>query len=774
MNFKIAFRHLLRNKLYAGLNILGLSLGIASFLIIYFFIQNELSFDGYHANSDNIYRILETNHKDPTIVNGGINAVIGPMAAEAIPEIEAFTRVESWQKAVQIPRLRDTTMAFSSIAVDQGFFKLFDIEIIDGPQPDFNKNPNTVLISEKMAGRFFNDRPIGDLIKVRGVEYMIEGVFENMPSNSSIKGDFIFPFETANGWRANSFTDMGVNYFDQTYFLLSDQATGTDIESKLNDISESTLAEGVVRAKLSLQALKDVHFSMEVDDHVFSKTDKDYVYIFTIVGVFILACSFFNYVSMAVAQSLERTREIGVKKVMGANKYAIYLQFLLESFFMVVLAFVISAVMLESILPSFEQLLDRELASSIKFSGELWLMAILFVLLLTVSSAIYPALLSTRSNLTLQLKNATFKFSSLRLLNAFSVFQVIIFMTLISVAFVSQKQLKFMQEEDLGFDRDNLMVIRGYFLGNQAEVLENEFRQTPGVLDITFATSVPTIVTGSQKIRGYDFNVYNFGVADNYFETMGMDLLAGRSFEESDGPNDILINEAAFEAFGLGDDVLGKSFEVGEQKFKVIGIVSDFHFMSKKEPVKPIFFKKPGAMFPPSMVIKLTNSDQMSTIAAIEDVYKDIQGRALNFSFLDEQIDAQYRHERTMVTMIQSGTIMSAFVAFLGLFGIAGYYTKRREKEMGIRKVLGARFLNIQKTLNVSNIWKLIIAALISVPVIYYWMNDWLNTFAYRIDFPIGIVFGALGLAALVTLSTAIIHSIKASRVNPVEILKDE
>lgn len=774
MNFKIAFRHLLRNKLYAALNVIGLSLGIASFLIIYFFVQNELSFDRYHTKSDQIYRVLETNLSDPSKINGGVNAVIGPLAAEAIPEIKAFTRIESWQKAIQIPRLRDTTMAFSSIAVDQGFFELFDIEIVDGSKPGFNKEPNTVLISEKMAARFFNDRPIGEPIKVRGVEYLIKAVFKSMPSNSSIKGDFIFPFETANAWRASSFTDMGSNYFDQTYFLLSDQAVPVDVEEMLNAIAESAAAEGVVRAKLSLQTLTDVHFSMHVDDQVFGKTDKDYVYIFSIVGLIILACSFLNYVSMAVAQSLERTREIGVRKVMGANKWAIYLQFLLESFFMVVLAFVIAAVMLESILPSFEQLLNRELASSIKFSVELWLTGISFVLLLTLSAAIYPAFLSARSNLTLQLKNATFKFSSLKLLNAFSVLQIIIFMTLISVAFVSQKQVKFMQEEDLGFDRDDLMVIRGYYLKGKGEVLGNEFSQLSGVKGITFATAMPTIVTGSQKFRGYDFNVYNFGVGENYFSTMGMDIIAGRSFKESDGQNDIMINEAAFEAFGLGDDVLGKSFDTGGQKFNVIGIVNDFHFMSKKEPVKPIFFKKAGNMFPPSMIIKLSGNDQLNTVSAIQGLYKDIVGGQLNFSFLNEQIDAQYKHERTMVTMIQSGTVMSAFVAFLGLFGIAGYYIKKREKEMGIRKVLGAGFLNIQKTLNVSNIWKLLVAALISVPVIYYWMNNWLNTFAYRIDFPIAIVFGALGLAALVTLSTAIIHSIKASRVNPVEILKDE
>lgn len=774
MNFKISVRHLLRNKLFSFLNILGLSFGIASFLAIYIFVQNELSFDMYHQRAERIFRLTERASFNPEVEQGGLNAALIAKAGPEIPEVEAFTRIESWAKMVSIPSKKDSAYGFNNLSVDPGYFDIFDVTLVEGMIPDFTEDPNTALISKKMADRFFPKGALGKTVKVREIALVIKGVYQDIPKNASLKGDFIFPFETVNAWRKSSFTSMNSSYFDQSYVLLSDASAADKVIKQLNEIYKANGPEWIEGEEISLQALSDVHFSIKTEDSIGQKTDKAYTLIFTGVGFVILICSFLNYLSMSVSQTLRRHKEIGLRKVLGANKWKVYGQFLTESFVLISMALIIGIVMLEGLIPQLEELISRELDVSVLKSPGLWAQIIGLIFLLTLLTAIYPAWKIAKPNATKLLKNTTAEKQGW--LSGLSTLQVIIFMVLISVAVVSERQLRFMQNDNLGFDKDNQLFLPAnqHKFMEYGNVLRSEFMNMANVEEVSMARSLPTHLFGSTRFKGYDVSLYKFPIGENYFQTLGMNVVAGRDFLPTDqGTGRILLNQTAVDQLNLEGDPVGQSLKIQDNPLTIVGVVSDFHFMSKKEPIKPIMFtqleENEG-----SMIIKLTGNDMINTIAALEETYEEVTGETLKYSFLDEKIEAQYSQEKIMITMIKAGTLMAAIVAFIGLFGISGYAAHRRLKEMGIRKVLGASFLSIQQSLNRPGLIRLIIAASIAVPVIYYWMNEWLNSFAYRIEFPLLLVIGTLVLAGFITIMTTVFHSVKTYFINPVDVLKDE
>ncbi|MFY0592125.1 ABC transporter permease [Roseivirga sp.] len=773
---KVSFRNLVRNKLFSLLNLLGLSVGLASFFVIYLFVQNELNFDVYHEKSDRIFRVSEWKEEGRGHHYGGLTAALAVPASEMFPEIEAYTRIEAWNKTIVFQSLNDSSDSFKNLSVDSGFFDLFDLDIIDGKEPDFEKEPNSALISQRMAERYFKNKAVGEVISVRKIQFSIVGVYENLPANSSLQGDFIFDIEGVNQWRESSFSSFWEGYFDQTYFLLKDPSKAEELAPKIESFFNDQYGGNLEKSFIGLQPLADIHFNSEIEDNLGQKSDRQYIYIFSSVAFFILLCSFFNYVSMAVAQSFERTKEIGIRKVLGANRQSVYKQFLLESLILIIVSVVVSLVLVEVLVPELELLINRQIDTSITNSTLLWAQAFLFILVVTMAAAVYPALISGKTQISHSLRNSGGKNRHLWL-RAFNVFQIVIFMVLTSVAVVSQKQLRFMQNDNLGFDKENQMVIRPYKtqITKYADVLKNDFLKIPGVESITRARSMPSSTFGTMSIAEFDdAELYNFPIGVDYLETMGMELIEGRDFLDNDvGLNRILLNETAVKNFGLKGEVIGRVIKTFNREFTVIGVVSDFHVMSKKEAIKPIMFHQIGVERG-AMIIKIASDNFLATTEAIKETYESVTGETIKFSFLDEQVDALYQQETVVVKMIQAGTLMAAIVACLGLFGMAGYATKRRLKEMGIRKVLGAGFVNIQHVLNYANIVNLSIAALFAIPLIYYGANDWLNSFAYRIDFPFLVVVVTIVIVAIVTMITAIYHSTKAYLINPVEILKDE
>lgn len=775
---KVAIRNIRKNKVYALLNIMGLSVGLASFFIIYLFLQNEYAYDQFHPKADRIYRVIqETTLGTGVETKGETTSALAPVAAEVIPEIEAFSRIAIWPKNIKVAGEADSTISVKTLAVEKGFLDFYGLEFLAGDAQTALDNPNAILINESRALQIFNTvDALGEVVNIDGVLLTITGVFRDLPHANSLKAEIVVPIFAVNAWRKDSFTQWNSGYGDQTYFLLSE---GADLEKVATQITELYVANsGLDGRKFWLQPITDIHFSLDVADAIQEKSDSQYILIFSLVAVFILICSVFNYVSLALSQSVERVKEIGVRKVVGAKHSQLFWQFVIESIVYVLSSYVLALILVEVLTPELEALIGRQLSFDVwSYPGFLF-KGLLFSVGVAVLSALYPAFFVTRLKAINILKKTVSGLSSHTLLRAISVFQIMVFMVLISVAFIANRQLQFLQNENLGFDKDQLMIMELYSptVSKKQEALRNELLQVSSVSHISHAQSIPTRVTATNSFRGYDFRFHNFNVDEHFFATMGMELVEGRGFlpEDSQTKDLVIVNETAVKKLEFDGTAIGKIIKAGRRELRIIGVVKDFHFGSKKESIEATLFR-PITVDYGMMVVKLKGDDLKQTMADIKTRYAQVTNdEKINFYFLDDAIDAQYKQENMMIKVINTFTSMAAFVAFIGLFGISGYAVKRRIKEMGIRKVLGAGFMDIQKSLNRSNLARLFLAVAIALPLIVYWMNSWLNSFAYRIDFPVKLVTLSFLMASVVIMLTISFHSIRAYLINPVEILKDE
>lgn len=778
---KVALRNIRRNKLYAGLNILGLAIGLGSFFIIYLFIQNELAYDQFHSKGDRVFRALQIDIRDTGEDKvGGLTSALAPAAAAEIPEIIAFSRLDNSPKAMLVKGIADSVDRVSSAAVDEGFLQFFDLEILAGSQEKSFLTPNSTLMSESKAISYFGDvsSAIGKPIKVGRAELTIQAVFKDIPNTSSIKAEVISPITTVNSWRGeNGFNQWNASYFDQSYFLLAENADPDLVLKKLNVLFEkNAISEN---RSLGLQPLGEIHFSLDVSGPVKEKTDRQYIFIFTLVAGFILICSVFNYISLALSQSVERTKEIGVRRVVGAGRKSLYGQFIAESITHVFLSFVLAVVLVELLMPELEALLDRTMDGGILNEPRLLFLGFVFSMGVAVLCSIYPAYLSTRMHLVKIFRSASGTFSQKRLIAGLSVFQIAVFVVLICVAFTANRQMSFMREENLGFDSETQLVLNRFSrtASTKKVALKNDLKNLSGVVAATYATSIPTRTLGTSTFGEYNFRWNNFDIDEDYFETLGMNLVEGRGFlpEDTDSSKVIIINETAVKKLGFENGAVGKSIERNpKEHLRIVGVVEDFHFQSKKEPIEATIFE-PITEYSAVLVLKLGKENLSATVDQVKEAYRSITGGdEANYFFLDDQVNSQYKQETVMIKMINTFVLIAALVAFIGLFGISGYSAKRRLKEMGIRKVLGASFIAIQVSLNKSSLGRLLLAILISMPLVVYWMEDWLSSFAYRIELPYLLIVGAVLLASVVMLITVSFHSIKTFFTNPVDILKDE
>ena len=774
---KFAFRQIKKNKLYSFLNILGLSLGLACFFVIYLFIKNELSYDQHHANKDNIYRAIKTVEFDTGVDKlGGLTAAMAPTVAGKIPEIEAYTRISRFPKRASLISSLDSVFSLQSTSVDLGFNDIFDLNYILGSRETSFQTENSALITRTKAIQMYGsiEGAINQELKIAKSVFRIDGVIEDSPVTSSIAYTFLLPFNAAEKWRGEGVNSWSSSYSDQSFFLLHPEADANKVEQEIDKIFHENVNYGDYA--VSLQSLNDIHFSLDVLDGLRAKSDRQYIAIFSFVAVFILLCAVFNYVSLSLSQSVHRVKEMGVRKVLGANRKQLLQQYMFESMIYVTIATIISIVIVELTIPVLEEFLGRSMQFSFIDNPELILQGLAFALLLAVLSSLYPAYICLKLQAASMLKGTGDSiFSSQRLINAITVFQIVVFLTLICSAFVASRQMDFMQNENLGFDNERMLIIRMTQKGlrDKSEVLKNELKQLSNIERISYASSIPTSWGSTLRFDPYKFTFFNFKVDENYLETMGMELILGRNFlpSDADTASITLINETAAIKMEVEDDPIGKTI-MGK---RIIGVVSDFHLISKKEPIAAVMFDRVKINSYGMLILKLKSDNLKGTITEVQEVYESVTDNTnMDYFFLDEQFNTQYKQETVITTMINAFTLIAALVAFIGLFGISGYSVSRRLKEMGIRKVLGADFFEIQKKLNYSNLIKIIVAILIAIPLTVYWMDNWLNSFAYRIEIPIWVLGMAAMTATIVILLTVSIHSVKAYFINPIEILKEE
>jgi putative ABC transport system permease protein len=781
--FKVAVRNLSRNKVYSIINIAGLAIGMTCCVLILLWVQDELSYDRFHQRADNLYRITETwHHQGETKCEALTSPLLAPALKEECPEINLATRFSPGGE--QLVKCEDKRFQNDVVAqADNDFFQMFSFPFVMGDPKTALIDPFSVVVSEKMSQKYFgNENPLGRLLNIDRRDFTVTGVMENIPDNSHLQFDCLVPFESRREW-LKKVTDKWLVSAYATYVLVDGEVSRNQMEQKISSVLVKHISENTVT--LGLQPIKDIHlYSAGMELSGSEPGDIKYVYMFSAMAVLILLIACINFMNLSTARSGSRAKEIGVRKVIGADKKQIRKQFFGESILLSFVALAISLALLEVLLPAVSFWLGKPLSLDLAGRPELVFALVGLALLTGVLAGSYPALLLSSFKPIRVLKAAGSPGSrGATLRKTLVVVQFAASVFLIISALVISGQLGFMTKGDLGFDQEHLLYVRmrGGFLEDYQSI-KGQLLQNPDVISVSAGWPPKSTHWASQEVdwEGKDTKkevvMCRYNVDFGYVNTLGMEVVKGRDFSQefaTDQKEVFLVNEEAVRQMGL-EEPIGKQFSYEGRAGKIVGVLRDFHQGSLRDPIYPLVLQidseklyyllvrlKPGAV---PEILSLLESRWQQTASDFP----------FEYHFLDQTIEGFYRAEQRMGTIFRWSTFLAILISCMGLFGLAAFAAEKRTKEIGIRKVLGASAASIVKLLSKEIILLVLIANLIAAPIAYWAMTRWLENFAYRIDVSASLFF----ISALVALATAVVtvsyQAIKAALTNPVETLRYE
>ena len=796
----VGIRNLLRHKGYSSINVLGLAIGIACCILILLYVQDELSYDRYHENSDRIYRLAES----ATIAGRPIEAAVtpppwAPVLAEEYPEIEQITRLKPpgsrWLIRYKENRFYERYFVFA----DSSVFDIFTIPLVQGNAKTVLAEPHAVVLSESMADKYFgSENPIGKVITGDDLyEFTVTGIMEDMPGNSHFHFDFLASYASlAPNKLYNEPSTMQSHGFSHdvfTYLLLREGQEPEDLERKfpgfldrhLGDMLEGT---GIV-ARPFLQPVTDIHLHSNMEAELGPNSDIRYVYIFSSLAVFILLIACVNFMNLSTARSARRAQEVGIRKVLGAQRQQLIRQFTGESIFLSVIALVIALVLVHLLLPPFNAVSGKTLEMDYQ---SVWLVPTLvaIALLTGVVAGGYPAFILSSFRPVAVLTGALKAGASQSLLRKILItFQFIISIIMIIGTVVVLDQLEYMQTKHLGFDKENVVIVRlpdaeaikGY------TAFKNAVLQYPEILNASTSTSVPggqpslNLVT-PEGVPEDQSPVYQVIWSDyDFIETLGVEMAAGRTFSREFGADSTacLINMATVRSLGW-ENPIGRTFKMtgspdSDPPFEVIGVMEDFHNKSLHQPIEPLMIRllSEAASF---MEVRIQGNNVTRGLEILEEQWGKIYPShpAMDYTFLDADLEQLYIAEQRMGSVFVAGAILSIFIACLGLLGLSSFMAEQRTREIGVRKVLGATITNVILLLSRDFTRLILLAFVVGAPAAYYVMQTWLTGFPYRIELSLG-VFAFSGLAALlIAWLTVGYQAFKAAASNPADALHGE
>jgi putative ABC transport system permease protein len=804
--FKVAFRNLNRHRVSTSINIIGLSIGLATCVLIMLFVQDELSFDRYHEKADRIVRLginLRFNGKDS---NG---PTIGPSVAgdlkNEFPEVLETTRIRN--RGGRFVSYANTSFKEENILyTDPGFFQVFNIRFLKGDPKTALNEPNTLVITEETARKYFgNADPIGKSLGFGSDKspYRITGIVGKLPENSHFRFDLL---ATLTGSEETEETAWLNNMNFHTYLVLPENYDYHQLERKISRLGEKYIGVDIqkylglslkqFREKgddfgLFLQPLTDIHLYSPFQGGVLSPGgDIRYLYALSAIAVFMLLIACVNFMNLSTATAVRRSREVGVRKVLGSVASQLRHQFLTESCLLALIALVIGLLIVSAVLPYFSQLTDKRLSIQILLDPVSASALLVGTLLVGMLAGSYPAFYLASFKPVYVLKGriaSPGQFISLR--SGLVVFQFFIAISLIIATITADQQLRYMQAKKTGFDHDRVLVIHDtHMLRNNERVFKEKLRANPQVLDATLSGDVPVgarsvnnsaVMPREDPDKAVVSRVYH--VDEAYIATLGMHLTQGRNFSR-EFPTDssgIILNETAARALGwqknpIGRELAGHTYNDGTKEFyKVIGVVSDFHFESLKQKITPLIMMLGGNSG--SIMVKCRSDNFPDLLAVLKRDWESFGSAApFSYSFLDDRFEQVYMGEKKTSQVLTLFSGLTIFIACLGLFGLATYTAEQRTREIGVRKVLGASVNSIIALLSTDFLKLIVIAFLIASPVAWWGMNRWLTDFAYKISIS-WWVFGLAGLLAIgIALLTVSFQSIKAALMNPVKSLRSD
>ena len=786
---KSAIRNLVRQRLYTAVNVLGLAIGLAGCLLIVGYINNELGFESCHANSDRIYRIDGLYAlRGSRVSMASIMPAVGPAVRDAFPEVERMVRMRRlWDLPVEFEPNHIVEVK-NCYAAEPEFLKIFTLPLGLGNAETALEAPFSVIISECLANTYFaGENPVGKTLRVKEeFEVQITGVFERIPANTQLKSDFVVSYSTLEkiGEDTQSWTKL---FQDYTYLLLRQGADPAKVEQGIPSlVAQHVGEEEADKYILQLQPLKQIYLHSDLSYELPPNGDPAYVYVFGCVAFLILSIACINFINLSTARVSRRLKEVGVRKVLGAFRFQLVRQFLSESILLTVLSMAFGIALFEIARPRLESFLGRQLEINLYGDPVLLLSILAMIVVVGLLSGSYPALVLSGFQPSFLFRGEVFGAGRRSLVRKILVaFQFMIAVALLCMTFAVYRQIDFALTTDLGFDNKNMLLISADegFSPEKRELLKDQVLKSGLASSVTITDCSPGENLNSlyhirpqNKMDEEPTFLHGIRVDPDYLATFGIKLLQGRNLSPesaADAGNSILINQAAVRDFEI-DEPIGFKFYLGEKAYQVVGVVNDFHSHSFHSRIPPL------ALFASSkdnrlIAAKLPPGFTSESIGRIEGIFKTVvPDLPFEYSFLEDVMSANYREEKKLGTLFTVFSLLTVFVACLGLFGLSAFSAERRTKEIGIRKALGASVANIIRLLSKEIVILVVIAGAIAFPVAYVVISRWLETFAYRTEIT-WTIFAFSGLLVLmIALATVGYQSIRAALANPVESLRYE
>jgi putative ABC transport system permease protein len=812
--FKIAWRNLMKNKVFSFINVFGLAIGLTCCILITLFLYHELSYDSYHKNGKRVYQLGTTFVREgKEEITANTPAPMGAVMQQVFPEIEKTARLlrtfSDDKTLLQNNEVKGDVKSFyetGGYLADSTFFQLFDYQFVEGNGAVALMNPNSVVLSQEIARKLFGKEPaLNKVIHISSstngdYDFKVTGVYVPQPLPSHIDARFIMSMTGGNmeTYMRQHTGDLASNNMFWTYFLLKPGTDPKKLEAKFPAFIEKYAGKDLkamgFQKKQFLTSLKDIHLNSRIERNVTASGSKTYLYILGSIALFILLIACINFMNLSTARSSKRSTEVGVRKVLGAEKKALVQQFLGESVLMALIAFLLSLVLVRLLLPLFEQVSGKSFGFSLVQYGYLIIGFLVLAFLTGILAGSYPAFyLSSFLPVRVLKGRFTNSMAAVTLRKTLVVVQFVISVVLIIASVVISSQMNFLQSKDLGFDKEEQIVIplRSGTAKKIYPALKNELSHIPEIQSSGASQYYPGIINPSDmplykegKSMDDAKRFYMNWVDDGYLSTLGIKPVAGRVFSKefpADTSFRMVLNVEGVKQLGFASaqDAIGKRVVIdwkGEvYRFEVIGVVKDFHFQDLHSAIEPYGFQLNTGSSYNYLIAHAKAKDISQTIKSISKAWSELNpNEPFEYSFLDQDFAKNYIAENRLSSIVSYFTIIAILISCLGLFGLATFSAEQRTKEIGIRKVLGASVSSIVGLLSKEFLMLVGISVLVASPLAWYVMNQWLLDFAYRISIGWWMFLSAAVLSLIIAFVTISFQAIRAANSNPVKNLRTE
>jgi len=792
---KIAFRNLLKYRSYTAINLVGLSLGLTVGVLILLFVTDELAYDKFHHKADRIYKITTANPK-----GGGMETNAWPVAYKLyteFPEVEAVVYTRKARSNLMV-NYEGNRYEHNVFYAGEDFFKIFSFNLIEGDPETALKNPFSIVITEAMKRRYFSsDIVLGKTITLRdSLEFTITGVADNIPTQSHIQFDMLASFTTYEklGWF--SYSEGWGNFNVRNYMLLKEGANINDINGKAAGLYMDNVGDWLKEMGMEFYVnfipLNEIYLKSDMPNGFGPKSSIKQVYLVSAIAIFVILLACINFVNLTTARSVYRAKEVGIRKIVGSTRSALFWQFMSEAFILTLIAFCSVAILVDFTLPFFNKLMGKTYELQSLFNTNVLLGLFILIIIVSILAGFYPAMVLSGYKPAEVLKGRMQSSAKgVRLRRSLVVFQFSISGGLVLATLVVLNQLDYMRNQDLGFDKEQILVMDATRVPGSAshDGFKNSLKSLSGVENVSFTNALPGR-PGWQGQWAYpeiieetnQIDTEYMAIDENYISTLGLNLIAGRNFDlnnKSELEDGLIINETAVREMGwqTPENAIGKKIVSPSQRPAgiVIGVVKDYHGLGLQKHIWAKAMDYSSQEYGRYYAVRFSTGQTSDLISNAKRLWSDNLGDyQFEYFFLDQDFDRQYRSEERLMQVFIIFAVLTIIIAGVGLLGLISFIVLSRIKEIGIRKVLGANVLSIARLLSKEFVLLVLVANLITFPLVWHFGNNWLNDFAYHVDINPVIFLITFCITLFMAIATVIVQTIKAGSMNPVDVLKAE